>query len=112
MRDRVTKTDDGELWQAVVGRDASARARFVYAVVTTGIYCRPGCPSPRPLQANTRFFHDTATAQTAGFRACLRCHPDNVAAAKKSPGTRPGQSDREDARHDPGARGVSQLTSR
>ena len=49
--------------------------RFVYAVSTTGVYCRPTCPSRRPLRANVAFHADAAAAAAAGFRACLRCRP-------------------------------------
>jgi AraC family transcriptional regulator, regulatory protein of adaptative response / methylated-DNA-[protein]-cysteine methyltransferase len=66
---------DGECWSAVVGRDAAADGRFVYAVVTTGIYCRPSCPTPTPLRRNVRFFSDPAAAEAAGFCACKRCRP-------------------------------------
>lgn len=71
--------DEGECWKAVVGRDAAWDGRFVYAVVTTGIYCRPSCPTPTPLRRNVRFFSGTATAEAAGFCACKRCRPTLVA---------------------------------
>jgi AraC family transcriptional regulator of adaptative response/methylated-DNA-[protein]-cysteine methyltransferase len=61
-----------------VGRDAAADGRFVYAVVTTGIYCRPSCPTPTPLQRNVRFFSNNAAAEAAGFCACKRCRPTLV----------------------------------
>jgi len=61
-------------WRAVCARDRSAR--FVYAVTTTGIYCRPGCASRLPRRENTRFFPSAAAAEAAGFRPCLRCKPD------------------------------------
>lgn len=48
---------------------------FFYAVITTGIYCRPGCPSRRPNRDNVRFFNSTTEAELAGFRPCKRCHP-------------------------------------
>ncbi len=48
---------------------------FLYAVTTMGIYCRPGCPSPRPRRENVRYFACVAEAETAGFRACRRCDP-------------------------------------
>jgi AraC family transcriptional regulator of adaptative response/methylated-DNA-[protein]-cysteine methyltransferase len=67
--------DEGECWSAVVSRDAAADGRFVYAVVTTGIYCRPSCPTPTPLRRNVRFFSDPAAAEAAGFCACKRCRP-------------------------------------
>jgi AraC family transcriptional regulator of adaptative response/methylated-DNA-[protein]-cysteine methyltransferase len=62
-------------WQAVLTRDASQDGRFVFAVTTTGIYCRPSCPARRPLQKNTRFFPTPACAERAGFRPCKRCQP-------------------------------------
>ncbi|ACE84390.1 putative ADA regulatory protein [Cellvibrio japonicus Ueda107] len=55
--------------------DASAEGQFFYAVITTGIYCRPGCPSRRPNPDNVRFFPSPDAAQAAGFRPCKRCHP-------------------------------------
>jgi AraC family transcriptional regulator, regulatory protein of adaptative response / methylated-DNA-[protein]-cysteine methyltransferase len=67
--------DEGECWSAVASRDAAADGRFVYAVVTTGIYCRPSCPTPTPLRRNVRFFSDPAAAEAAGFCACKRCRP-------------------------------------
>ena len=60
-------------WQQVLSRDASAS--FVYAVASTGIFCRPSCPSRRPAQTNVRFFADPAGAVAAGYRACKRCGP-------------------------------------
>jgi AraC family transcriptional regulator of adaptative response/methylated-DNA-[protein]-cysteine methyltransferase len=63
-----------QMWQQVLARDP--RASFIYAVRTTGIYCRPDCASRRPARANVRFFRDAKDARAAGFRACLRCRPD------------------------------------
>jgi len=63
-------------WNAVLARDARAEGRFVYAVVTTGVYCRPSCPARRPLRRNVRFFATAEEARRAGFRACRRCRPD------------------------------------
>ena len=60
-------------WQQVLSRDASAS--FVYAVASTGIFCRPSCPSRRPAPTNVRFFSDPAGALAAGYRACKRCVP-------------------------------------
>lgn len=65
-----------ECWQAVQSRDRSADGKFVYAVVTTGVYCRPGCASRRPLERNVRYFTAAQAALAAGFRPCLRCTPD------------------------------------
>jgi AraC family transcriptional regulator, regulatory protein of adaptative response / methylated-DNA-[protein]-cysteine methyltransferase len=64
--------------RAVMERDARADGTFVYAVRTTGIYCRPSCPSRRPAATNIVFFETGADAAEAGFRACRRCHPDRV----------------------------------
>ena len=51
-----------------------------YGVVTTGVYCRPSCSSPAALPDNLRFFRSTEAARHAGFRACKRCHPDQLCA--------------------------------
>lgn len=62
--------------QAVAARDQAGDGHFVYAVVTTGVYCRPSCAA-RPARAeNLRFFPDTESAAMAGFRPCKRCRPD------------------------------------
>lgn len=58
--------------------DAKADGQFIYAVITTGIYCRPGCPSRRPNPDNLRFFTDHLQAEAAGFRPCKRCHPQHL----------------------------------
>jgi AraC family transcriptional regulator of adaptative response/methylated-DNA-[protein]-cysteine methyltransferase len=65
----------GRAWQQVLARDASADGQFVYAVKSTGIFCRPSCPSRRPERKNVSFFPTPALAEAAGFRACLRCEP-------------------------------------
>ena len=70
------RTADESRWQAVERRDAGRDGQFVYAVVTTGVFCRPSCPSRRALRRNVRFFASTADAAAAGFRACRRCRPD------------------------------------
>lgn len=61
-------------WHAVEQRDRAAKG-FVYAVVTTGVFCRCGCPSRKPARDNVRFFPDAGAAQAAGFRPCRRCRP-------------------------------------
>ena len=71
---------DDERWALVCARDRSADGRFVYAVSSTGIFCRPSCPSRRPRRERVRFFDSTGSAQDAGFRACLRCRPLEAAA--------------------------------
>jgi len=72
-----------ECWTAVENRDASANGSFFYGVRTTGVYCRPGCASRRPLRANTAFFETTAAAESAGFRACKRCRPNDASLAER-----------------------------
>ena len=62
-------------WTAVRDRDRQAVGHFIYAVRTTGVYCRPGCGSRLPLRENLAFFDSAITAELAGFRACLRCKP-------------------------------------
>jgi AraC family transcriptional regulator of adaptative response/methylated-DNA-[protein]-cysteine methyltransferase len=64
-------------WNSVLSRDETADGAFVYAVATTGIYCRPSCPSRRPKRGNVRFFYSAKAAERAGFRACQRCLPKN-----------------------------------
>jgi len=65
-------------WRAVATRDAAADGTFVYAVKTTGVFCRPTCPSRRPKPGNVLFFDGAAAAARAGFRACRRCHPERA----------------------------------
>ncbi|WP_313520430.1 Ada metal-binding domain-containing protein, partial [Pseudomonas sp.] len=69
-------SDSARYWQAVCERDAAFDGRFVFAVRSTGIYCRPSCPARRPLRANVSFHVDAAAAEAAGFRACQRCVPN------------------------------------
>jgi len=64
-------------WKQLVARDPAAS--FFYAVTTTGVFCRPGCASRRPLRGNTRFFGSALEARAAGFRACKRCRPESTA---------------------------------
>jgi AraC family transcriptional regulator of adaptative response/methylated-DNA-[protein]-cysteine methyltransferase len=70
-------------WSAVERRDAGADGRFFYGVMTTGVYCRPGCASRRPLRKNTRFFETIVEARTAGLRPCKRCRPDETSPAAR-----------------------------
>jgi AraC family transcriptional regulator, regulatory protein of adaptative response / methylated-DNA-[protein]-cysteine methyltransferase len=65
-------------WQAVLDRDARHDGKFVFAVSSTGIFCRPSCPSRRPRRENVTFFPTPAEAEKAGYRACLRCHPKAI----------------------------------
>lgn len=71
----MTSAHDERYWNAVAARDSSYDGRFVFAVSTTGVYCRPSCPARRPRRANATFFARPELAEKAGFRACLRCRP-------------------------------------
>ena len=72
--------DPDNAWEAVVRHDRRYDGRFVYAVRTTGVYCRPSCASRRPNRRNVHFFADPTAAEAGGFRACRRCRPRSVAA--------------------------------
>jgi len=67
--------DHDPRWQAVLARDASRDGAFVFGVTSTGVYCRPSCPSRRPRRDRVQFFSQPDEAERAGFRACLRCRP-------------------------------------
>lgn len=69
---------EDECWDAFVRRDRASDGWFVGAVLTTRIYCKPSCPARRPRRENMVFLPDGAAARAAGFRACLRCRPDEV----------------------------------
>lgn len=68
--------DRTAMWNAVLARDSAGDGKFVYAVRTTGVYCRPTCPSRRPNEQNVEFFVTADEARQAGYRACARCRPD------------------------------------
>lgn len=76
--------NEATAWESVLQRDASADDRFLYAVTTTGIYCRPSCPSRRPKRDNVAFFLSAAAAEDAGFRACQRCRPNRAKAPHRA----------------------------
>lgn len=64
------------LWKAVEERDLAMAPHFVYAVQSTGVYCRANCPSRRPERKNVLFYDSPALAEAAGFRPCRRCRPN------------------------------------
>jgi AraC family transcriptional regulator of adaptative response/methylated-DNA-[protein]-cysteine methyltransferase len=70
--------DPARRWRIVLARDRRYDGDFVYAVRSTGIYCRPSCPSRRPRRSLVRFFPIPEAAEAAGFRACRRCHPGHI----------------------------------
>jgi AraC family transcriptional regulator of adaptative response/methylated-DNA-[protein]-cysteine methyltransferase len=71
----MSSANPNQKWSLVLARDARADGRFVYAVKSTGVFCRPSCPSRRPRQENVEFFDSPTQAQRAGYRACRRCSP-------------------------------------
>lgn len=73
---RTSYRSDGERWAAVKTRDARADGLFVYSVRTTGVYCRPACPSRPARRENVRFHATCEEAEREGFRACKRCTPN------------------------------------
>jgi AraC family transcriptional regulator of adaptative response/methylated-DNA-[protein]-cysteine methyltransferase len=68
-------------WQATLARDRRADGTFVLAVRSTHIYCRPSCPARRPLRRNVTFFRTREEAEQQGYRPCLRCKPNEIAAS-------------------------------
>ena len=76
----VSIVSDEERWRAVLAADSSQDGTFVYAVRSTGIYCRPSCPGRKPKREMVSFFPVPEAAERAGFRACRRCHPRDVKA--------------------------------
>jgi AraC family transcriptional regulator, regulatory protein of adaptative response / methylated-DNA-[protein]-cysteine methyltransferase len=68
-------THEGAFWQAVLSRDGNWDGKFVFAVSSTGVYCRPSCPSRRPRRENVTFYRTPVEAERAGYRGCLRCRP-------------------------------------
>lgn len=77
-----TETEHDPRWQSVLARDPAQDGAFVYAVKTSGVYCRPSCPSRAAKPRNVSFFDTAEQAEAAGFRACLRCNPRGQSAAE------------------------------
>jgi AraC family transcriptional regulator of adaptative response/methylated-DNA-[protein]-cysteine methyltransferase len=73
--EEIKAIDEDSAWAAVEGRDRRLDGEFVYAVRTTGVYCRPSCPSRRPHRVNVTFYGTPDDAEAAGFRECKRCRP-------------------------------------
>lgn len=70
---------DDEKWLAIQSRDGSADGIFYYSVQSTGVYCNPSCGSRLPLRKNIGFHDSVEIAESAGFRACKKCHPNRDA---------------------------------
>jgi AraC family transcriptional regulator, regulatory protein of adaptative response / methylated-DNA-[protein]-cysteine methyltransferase len=68
--------NEARAWNSILARDESLDGELFYGVETTGVYCRPSCPSRKPNRQNVKFFSSTEAAERAGFRACQRCHPN------------------------------------
>lgn len=70
---------DARMYERVLASDASCNGRFFLGVLTTGIYCLPGCRARKPRRENVRFFPTCEAARSAGLRPCKKCHPDDFA---------------------------------
>lgn len=80
--------DDEKLWEAVLARNAALDGEFVFAVSTTGVYCKPSCAARRPRRENVRFFRAPEAAERAGYRACLRCRPRSLSGNREADAVR------------------------
>lgn len=80
----MTINSETKQWQAVVDRDSAQDGKFVFAVSSTGVYCRPSCPARRPRRENVAFFTRSGEAEKAGYRACLRCRPKTLGSAQSN----------------------------
>jgi AraC family transcriptional regulator of adaptative response/methylated-DNA-[protein]-cysteine methyltransferase len=82
----ATATLEDARWQHVLARDASADGEFFYSVSSSGVYCRPSCPSRRAKPEHVAFHSTTEEARRAGFRPCKRCKPDRLAVSASDAG--------------------------
>jgi AraC family transcriptional regulator of adaptative response/methylated-DNA-[protein]-cysteine methyltransferase len=78
VMDNVTRLDPETAWAAFMRRDRAWDGRVIGAVKSTGIYCKPSCPAKRPKRDNVEFYATSEEARAAGYRACLRCKPNEV----------------------------------
>jgi AraC family transcriptional regulator, regulatory protein of adaptative response / methylated-DNA-[protein]-cysteine methyltransferase len=76
--ERLRRIDEASCWRAVEGRDGAFDGQFVYAVRSTGIYCRPSCPARRPRRTQVVFFSVPEAAEQCGYRPCRRCRPQQT----------------------------------
>ncbi len=74
-KDRLTEYPSDEQWTAIIHNDTRYDDQFIYAVQTTGIFCRPSCKSKAPVKSNVRIFSNAKEALAAQFRPCKRCKP-------------------------------------
>ena len=87
-REGRTSVSDERRWNAVLARDAARDGEFVFAVSSTGVYCRPSCAARRPRRQNVQFFLTPEQAEQAGYRACLRCRPKSASGNDQSDGVK------------------------
>lgn len=81
---RLSQFSSDEIrWDAVCRRDRAADGAFFYAVLTTGVYCRPSCAARLPRRDNVRFYESSAAAEGAGYRPCKRCKPKETILAER-----------------------------
>lgn len=78
---RFSSRKAAQFWRATLARDRRADGTFILAVRSTHIYCRPSCPARRPLRRNVIFFRTREEAEKQGYRPCLRCRPNEMAAS-------------------------------
>src|SRR5258707_1206559 len=78
MKSPSTEITQDPRWASIVGREKTAEGTFWYSVATTGVFCRPSCPSRLANPKNVQLHESTAAAETAGFRACRRCNPGGI----------------------------------
>jgi AraC family transcriptional regulator of adaptative response/methylated-DNA-[protein]-cysteine methyltransferase len=77
----IANLNHSSCWRAVIRKDKRQDGRFLFGVITTGIYCRPSCPSRRPNRKNVRFYLTPNDAERAGLRPCRRCKPGSPSPA-------------------------------
>ncbi|WP_298423595.1 bifunctional DNA-binding transcriptional regulator/O6-methylguanine-DNA methyltransferase Ada [Rhodoblastus sp.] len=82
MNPDLKSIEDQRRWARVLARDASADGAYVYAVASTGVYCRPSCPARIAKPENVRFYASPGEAEAAGYRACKRCNPAGLSRAQ------------------------------
>ena len=97
VRSAANFASDHERWDAVRRRDPAAVGAFVYAVRTTGVYCRPSCGARLPRRENVSFHATCADAAQVGLRPCKRCRPNEPAPVDRNAGRKNGSVDREPA---------------
>src|SRR5207253_10511621 len=83
-KDQRSIATEVDKWKAVVERDETSDGLFVFAVRSTGIYCKPSCPARHPNLEQVIFFSQPDEAERSGFRACKRCQPQEARSSAKA----------------------------